>query len=44
MSSPPTARRPRPAADTSLLFDKPGPRGRRRIVVVSVQRDRKSVV
>ena len=36
MSSPPTARRPRPAADAGLLFDEPGPRGRRRIAVVSV--------
>lgn len=36
MSSPLTARRPRPAADAGLLFDEPGPRGRRRIAVVSV--------
>ncbi|ALC98888.1 ABC transporter permease [Actinomyces sp. oral taxon 414] len=32
----PPVRRPRPAADASLLFDEPGPRGRRRIAVISV--------
>ena len=36
MSSLPPVRRPRPAADASLLFDEPGPRGRRRIAVISV--------
>lgn len=32
----PPVRRPRPAADASLLFDEPGPQGRRRIAVISV--------